>query len=51
MSEDDGLSRPLSYGERRAIEKQREIEKDRGKPFEPERAPVVDPALKKVQRS
>jgi hypothetical protein len=48
---DDDLSRPLSYGERRAIEKQREIDKDRGKPFEPERAPVVDADLKKVRRS
>jgi hypothetical protein len=51
MSEDDGLSRPLSHGERRAIEKQREIARDRGKPFEPERAPGVDADLKKVRRS
>jgi hypothetical protein len=51
MSEDDGLSRPLSYGEKRALEEQRKIAGDRGKAFEPPRAPVVDPDLKKVRRS
>jgi hypothetical protein len=31
---DDELSRPMSYGERRALEEQRKIDADRGKPFE-----------------
>ena len=51
MVDDEGLSRPLSYGERRAIEKLREIDKDHGRPFERERAPAVDADLKRARRS
>jgi hypothetical protein len=29
-----GLNKPLSYGERRALEELRKIDKDAGKPFE-----------------
>jgi hypothetical protein len=36
MSDDytKGLSRPLSFGERKAVERLREIDKEAGKPYE-----------------
>jgi len=52
---DDGLSRPLSYGEKQALAEQARIDKARGQPFEDREKRLAEiqqtPELKKVKRA